>query len=104
MTTKKQAARKALVKKGMSIGALAMRAIMDGKDVDATLALVKKEFPKGHTTRANILWYRAELRRRGEAVPALPVKRTEGVVEAAARRVAIVPPKRRAKAARRAAS
>ncbi len=75
--TTKKLTRKALVEKGVGIGFTAMRAILAGRDVEQTLAAVKKAFPKAHTTRANVLWYRSELTRRGIKVPSLAHKKEE---------------------------
>lgn len=73
----KRLTRAQLVRKGMSIGAVAMRAILAGKDVDAVIAAVKKEHPKANTGRNSVLWYRSELRRQGLKVPALVRRATD---------------------------
>lgn len=102
--TKKE--RLALIKKGMGIGAVAMAAILQGKGLEATLAIVKKNFPKAKMGANSYHWYRSELRRLGQKVPDLArpaAEKKEGKHKVEVRRVARLAPAAPA-AARKAAA
>lgn len=52
-----------------SIGKVAEEAIRSGRTNQEALEIVRKKFPDAATTLASVAWYRAKLRREGEAVP-----------------------------------
>lgn len=52
-------------KKG-GIGGLVCKMLLDGKETDAILAAVKKDYPHAKTSAASVAWYRSQLRGEGK--------------------------------------
>lgn len=52
-----------------TIGAVAEKAIIDGKSNEGTLAAVKENFPQAATSMASISWYRSKLRKERPDIP-----------------------------------
>ncbi len=48
------------------VGAVAIKAIKDGKNNEETLAVVKAQFPDAKTSLASINWYRNKIRADGD--------------------------------------
>lgn len=52
-------------KKG-GIGGLVSKMLLDGKETEAILAAVKKDYPHAKTSAASVAWYRSQLRGEGK--------------------------------------
>lgn len=56
----------------MKIGDIIRKALAEGKDTAAILALVKAEHPNAQTTSASVAWYKSQMKKGGNEAPKAP--------------------------------
>jgi hypothetical protein len=86
----------------MKIGDIIRKALAEGKDTAAILALVKAEHPDAQTTSASVAWYRSQMKKQGGApkapkAPQEPLKfkagkNVEGGLKLTPTAAVVVPP------------